>query len=460
VDDLKNLSDSAVDPPFLVWLSSDGCKDLSLLPEEAARHTHITPWVLLLEKNSSPQEIEAAYHLGCREILPSPITKERVAAVMRRAMEIRALHHDMKCMAREILLERELLERKNDLLEFLVHFLTHSTASLDLNSLLQNAYQSLGKLLPARSMHAVLWERTGRDAPELFLHICAPVASRAYAIWRETLLEHARRAVGVEFSVSENEPLRLNGQSEQWATALPGDGALVFLPVICGTEHLGEILLLTQMERHLGKDQVMALDSAMQHFSLSAKNAMRFRLMQLYADYDGLTKVHSRRHFEARLEEEMHRVARYGQPLSMIMLDIDHFKQINDTCGHHAGDSVLRQVAAVIAGCIRSADYCARYGGEEFVVLLPHTDKKKAIALAERIRKRIGRQSYFVEGGFSLSLTVSLGVASAPANKEKNKEALIIEADTNLYTAKQGGRNRTCSAALTESNTARRSNAG
>jgi diguanylate cyclase (GGDEF)-like protein len=460
LEDLTNMPNGAGVPPFLVWLSSDCCRDLAMTPADIACWNEAAPCVLLLEKNASPREIEAAYQHGFSEILHQPLTKERVTAVMRRAMEIHGLHHDMECMAREILLERELLERKNELLDFLVHFLTNSTASLDLSHLLQSAYLSLGKLLPVRSLHAVLWERKDREVPALFLHICAPITSKAHDVWRNMLLEQARNAVGADFSVSENNSLRLNGQPKPWATALPADGTLFFLPIICGNEHLGEILLLTQMERHLGKDQVRALDSAMRHFSLSVKNAMRFRLMQLYADYDGLTKVHSRRHFEVRIEEEMHRATRYGQSLSLMMLDIDHFKQVNDTFGHHAGDTVLRQVAAIIAGCIRNTDYCARYGGEEFAVLLSHTDKKKAVALAERIRKQIARHKFFVEEGSSLNLTVSLGVASIPANSEKNKEALIIEADTNLYAAKQRGRNRTCAASLQETGASGSRNAG
>ena len=165
--------------------------------------------------------------------------------------------------------------------------------------------------------------------------------------------------------------------------------------------------------------------------------------MQLHADYDALTKVHSRRHFESRMEEALQHVTRYGEPLSILMMDIDHFKRINDTRGHHVGDIVLREVASLVIGAIRTTDYCARYGGEEFVILLPHTTSKKAMNLAERIRKTIAAHTFIVDGGDPLELTVSLGLASIEPGSLKSKQALLNEADAALYVAKASGRNCT-----------------
>lgn len=403
------------------------------------------PKVVLLNEEYSLADFEAACDNGVTEILRPPLARERIADTMRRALEAAAVHHDMECMAREILLERELLERKNEILGFLVNFLTQSTESLELSTMLQNAYQGLARLLPLRSLHAVLWEQNSGDGPPaLSLYSCAPENSPASAAWREALLEQARRVLGPDFAVTEIQRLHLNEQSEDWAHSLPEDGALLALPLICDTEQLGVLMLLTAMERHLGKDQAMALDSAMRHFSLILKNARRFKVMQRHADYDALTNVHSRRHFETRLEEEMQRFTRYGDPLSMIMLDIDHFKSVNDTRGHHVGDIVLREVGRLVAENIRSMDYCARYGGEEFAILLPHTGHKKALQLAERMRKKIAAHSFQVEGGEPMRITASLGVSGLIKGTDKSKLDLVCEADAALYEAKSSGRNRTC----------------
>ena len=427
--------------PFVLWMSSACAKELGQVSDTVVQYLAAAPKALLLDSDYSLEDFESACDYGFTDILRPPLSRERVADIMRRSLEAHALHHDMECMTREILLERELLERKNEILEFLVGFLASTTESLDLTYLLQTAYSGLKKLLPVRAMHAVLWEHRGEGSSLLSLHICAPEDSTAHQAWREALLEQARHMIGPAFAVTEISHLHLQDQSKQWAVGLPDEKNILTLPLVCGNEHLGVLMLVTSMERHLGRDQALALDSAIRHFSLSIRNAKQFRQMQMFADYDALTKVHCRRHFEIRLNEEMERLARYDEAISMIMLDIDNFKQINDTHGHHIGDIVLREIASVVAQTIRTTDYCARYGGEEFAILLPHTEHKKATALAERIRKKIAEHTFLVDGGAPLHLTASLGLSSMSSRSMKNKQALICEADAALYAAKKSGKN-------------------
>ena len=431
-------------PPFILWMDSACGNELEQLPDTLVHGIAATPKVLLLNNGYSLKDIESACDNGFSDILRPPLSRERIVDIMRRALEAHALHHDMECMTREIMLERELLERKNEILSFLVGFLANASESLDLNYLLQTAYISLERLLPVRGMHAVLWEQNTEGAPLISLHIGAPETSKAHGMWREVLLEHARNAIGPAFAVTEINRLHLHGQTDAAAESPPDGGSQLLLPLISGNERLGLLLLVTAMERHLGRDQALALDSAMRHFSLSIKNARRFRQMQMFADYDALTRVHSRRHFEAKLDEEMERLSRYGEPLSMIMLDIDHFKLVNDTRGHHVGDIVLREVASIIAESIRTTDYCARYGGEEFVVLLPHTGCQKAFSLSERIRSQVATHTFLADGGAPLNITISLGLSSLTGESLKNKQALICEADAALYAAKENGRNMVC----------------
>ncbi len=157
---------------------------------------------------------------------------------------------------------------------------------------------------------------------------------------------------------------------------------------------------------------------------------------------DGLTRLFNRRYFEEHLEREISRVDRYSHFLSLIMIDIDHFKQVNDIHGHQQGDTVLRAVADVLNNSIRRPDIAARYGGEEFSIILPETDLKGALVLAERIRQYIEELEIDIDTQI-LKVTISLGITSYSPSKEKKDKSEIIEAaDKALYNSKKTGRNK------------------
>jgi len=165
----------------------------------------------------------------------------------------------------------------------------------------------------------------------------------------------------------------------------------------------------------------------------------RFRWL---ANIDALTGCLNRRAFLERLERELDRVGRYGVQLSILMIDLDRFKDINDTRGHLVGDSVLRQIGDLLRSEARSVDLAARYGGEEFVIVLPDTDCGGGLVFAERLRQRVLSMN-FAEMGEPLTVTVSIGVASATDEGEPaTAESLIARADEALYRAKHDGRNR------------------
>jgi diguanylate cyclase (GGDEF)-like protein len=168
---------------------------------------------------------------------------------------------------------------------------------------------------------------------------------------------------------------------------------------------------------------------------------------------DGLTQIYNKRYFLKEMEREMSRSIRYDRDLSLVMCDIDHFKPINDTYGHLAGDHVLRQVAQRIVGHIRRDDVFARYGGEEFVMMLPEIDRTQASGMAEKIRKIIEAEPFHFDN-VSIPVTLSLGVADLKEYQEKsdipaanqttdiNCFAFIKLADDRLYEAKESGRNK------------------
>jgi diguanylate cyclase (GGDEF)-like protein len=158
---------------------------------------------------------------------------------------------------------------------------------------------------------------------------------------------------------------------------------------------------------------------------------------------DALTRVYNRRYFMDRLRQEMKRVSRYGPPVSLLMIDIDFFKKVNDTWGHQAGDAVLAGVAGLIKGKLRETDLIARYGGEEFCLLATGTDHAGALVLGDRVRALVGNAK-FEHAGNSLSVTVSIGISTWEPSIRDDLEELVRRADAALYRAKEQGRNRVC----------------
>lgn len=169
--------------------------------------------------------------------------------------------------------------------------------------------------------------------------------------------------------------------------------------------------------------------------------------LQELALHDGLTGLLNRRHWENCLEHEFARHNRYSSEASLVIFDIDHFKQLNDTYGHQAGDEVIRQVAEVTRGMIRDTDYAGRYGGEEFVVLLSDTPLEGAVLFAERLCQAVA-QRRILHGEQQLQCSVSIGVACIHPGMADHR-MLIEEADKALYQAKSGGRNRVVAAGQT-----------
>lgn len=155
---------------------------------------------------------------------------------------------------------------------------------------------------------------------------------------------------------------------------------------------------------------------------------------------DGLTGIYNRRHLENQLASEFDRVRRYGGILSIILFDLDHFKNINDTYGHLAGDEVLKSISSRLEAVLRNSDIAGRYGGEEFTVILPNTDAEGAAILAERLRKEV-EESEIIYDGQKIPVTISIGVTLLTDNIE-NHEMLLNQADTALYYCKENGRNQ------------------
>jgi diguanylate cyclase (GGDEF)-like protein len=186
-----------------------------------------------------------------------------------------------------------------------------------------------------------------------------------------------------------------------------------------------------------GADQRRLLEAIASQVSVALQNAHLYELAMV----DGLTSLFVRRYFDARLDEETKRAERFGGEFSVIMMDIDDFKALNDTHGHPVGDRALREIAAVVRDEMRGVDTAARYGGEEFAMILPRTEMLSAYNLAERIRGKISELELEVDGN-TINLTASFGIASFPGSDVANAEELVRCADRALYRAKRTGKNR------------------
>jgi diguanylate cyclase (GGDEF)-like protein len=219
---------------------------------------------------------------------------------------------------------------------------------------------------------------------------------------------------------------------------LPGAVNVVVAPLTVDGKHLG-VVVGEWGEQRVGRIPAAVVDAVVQaaaHTGLSLRGALLLRTVEQLATRDTLTGLANRRLFEEALEREVGRASREGSQLSLVVMDLDHFKSVNDTYGHQTGDEVLRQVGAALTATCRAMDLPARYGGEEFVVLLPDCPSHAALEVADRLRSAVS------EHVTTLPVTLSAGVATLPDNAV-DADRLVAAADSALYDAKGAGRDRT-----------------
>ena len=216
---------------------------------------------------------------------------------------------------------------------------------------------------------------------------------------------------------------------------------LRLIPLTADKSTVGLVIAACGESHYSESAQLETLETYSKYMAPYLQNALLHNKIQEMASYDSLTHVLNRRFGLIRLHEEFSAAQRYGSDLSVIMLDIDKFKQVNDTYGHEAGDLILKQVASTIALNLRNEEVICRYGGEEFLIILPMTNLNKAGRAAERLRKIVQQLTNYYKDK-AILVTVSLGVASLSSLTTQNENNLVNAADTALYHAKNMGRNR------------------
>ncbi len=220
-------------------------------------------------------------------------------------------------------------------------------------------------------------------------------------------------------------------------SAMGNVSSLICVPLVAKGEAIGVINITNKKYNKLfNKQDLEFIEALANQAAIAIDNAKLYEL----ATKDGLTKLYIYRHFYSLLETELKRAKRYNHVLSLLMMDIDNFKNINDTYGHLVGDRVLKEIAATIKSTVRNIDIPARYGGEEFTVILPETSGKDARIIAERLRQNISKIVVDVDEMTTIKPTISIGISEFPAYAQ-NEQELIDSADKALYKAKNDGKN-------------------
>jgi len=213
--------------------------------------------------------------------------------------------------------------------------------------------------------------------------------------------------------------------------------SMICVPLIAKGEAIGVINITNKKNNKLfNKQDLEFIEALSNQAAIAIDNAKLYEL----ATKDGLTKLYIHRHFRSLLEAEITRASRYNHVMSLLMMDIDNFKQVNDTYGHLIGDRVLKEIAVTIKNTVRNIDVPARYGGEEFTVILPETAAKDATVIAERLRKNIAAIEVQIDDKLVLRTSISIGISEYPSSATDSEE-LIKTADQALYKAKNDGKN-------------------
>ena len=278
----------------------------------------------------------------------------------------------------------------------------------------------------------------GRDLPiRDFLHVAAALTTCAAVAWLDMQTSSdITEAFLVPLAFIFIYPLK-----RDWATVLTAAAAIAAVVVGALLEPDGETMDAMVINRGMTIVVILGIAFLLNRVTHSEKLLVRI------ATTDPLTGIFNRRHFTAMLVREHNRAERYKTTFSLLMLDIDHFKRVNDTYGHPIGDEAIKAMAGAASKHLRPTDLIGRFGGEEFVVLLPHTEEGGAVVAAERIRESVAKV-VVAAGDKAVRITVSIGTATY--RRRVSAEALLNCADQALYAAKTGGRNQVCVGRLVE----------
>ena len=314
------------------------------------------------------------------------------------------------------------------------------TSTLDLNQVLQTIMEKISSFFRPDTWSLLLVdEETG----ELYFEIAIGEAAEALKGMRLKpgegiagwVIEHGQPLIVPNVAEDERFAPRLDEVTKVQTRSV------VCMPVRGRDKILGVIELINYIaELKLDEDDLFRLQALADYAAIAIENARYVQRIHELTITDDCTKLYNSRYLHAVLDAEVYRSTRYQYEFSLIFVDIDYFKKVNDKHGHLVGSKLLAQLGNLIKGHLRLIDFAFRYGGDEFVILLPQTPKRSAINVARRLLQLVGRHTFMSEEGLNLKITVSLGVASFPEDAA-NKEKIIHLADEAMYLVKRNERN-------------------
>lgn len=318
--------------------------------------------------------------------------------------------------------------------EMLRQALQALASDLDMNQVVDTLLVYLEKVVPYDTAFVLFQEKNTLKLKATHGQVDLAHARQECPLGENPLIQEIQRSKkAVVLLDVENDAL---GQC--WRDLGPFHGC-IGLPLLLGGKPLGYLIILSHQEGAYGEEEARIAQTFADQASIAIENARLYSQANFLAITDPLTEMYNRRHLFDLARQEIERVQRYGGELSIIMIDLDHFKQINDTYGHIVGDSVLRETARRIHQTIRTIDLAARFGGEEFVILMPETPLEGARKVAERLCVEISKAIMEVDGE-TIQITASLGVAELNEGAS-DLGSLLKRADEALYRAKDAGRN-------------------
>lgn len=406
-----------------------------------------TACILVMGPELDSAKVSALLRGGVFDYLTIPFPLHRLAKTIQKGLKNREnllnilnLANALKESNQSLSKERDQLKKWNDDLSEVYALNQTLSESLDIDQIVKSSFSNIQKVVShdISCLYLKGWDQVRVEAdPRLWGNIIHQVKDET----RQDALKFIQ-----------------NETSTPQARVCHG-GAEIMVSLSVGTAKIGLLRLIRIPHRPFGHPsnppylnhqktrglfseyQAKLLSMISVPLAIAIRNAEMYKQVEDLSVKDPLTNVLNRRSFSGILEREFRRANRYNSALTVMVIDLDHFKKVNDTYGHLAGDQILREIAAIFKISVRDVDVLIRYGGEEFVVILPGTNLREGLIVANRIRNRVNQKIFHAEGS-DIPMTVSIGVAHHPSAHIQNPEALFKQADQALYRAKQEGRNR------------------